>query len=400
LKWKKADPKWKVQYVTSKKAVIAKENVKSTKTWDIDKKRWSGLGFTVYMTLEDAKVRCRQLNINIKMKRQEEHKHLIEVEYKGFKDKLNAYIPNAYREEFEKRYFDLSLFELDEEIAESSMKRSRSVWIKAQTVILELRLEPFNFFNCSQLIYDYFIKGEYSASYTSKVLSVMNKWGAFVSYKLGQPYLSIPTPVGRRLQQLRRAYYGDDKKKRKESMPLTPDLLDSGKEKMLPENYKALFIAVWFGLRPMEVRRLLEHEDSYKVGLDDKGLCYIMVYQTKLMSRHPNDRWKIIPLIFTEQLEALKYIGEKKFKFPVNATIKRYFGPCVTSYGPRKGFVDLMALKGQPVDYISQWMGHSSVDRTLRNYKSKEITQYIDESGERQSISTVDYKLGKGKEDS
>jgi hypothetical protein len=40
-------------------------------------------------------------------------------------------------------------------------------------------------------------------------------------------------------------------------------------------------------------------------------------------------------------------------------------------YGGRKGFTDLMLSKGNTIENISIWMGHSTLDRTWRSYKQK-----------------------------
>lgn len=49
----------------------------------------------------------------------------------------------------------------------------------------------------------------------------------------------------------------------------------------------------------------------------------------------------------------------------------RYFGPGVTLYAGRKGFSDLMLSRGQSFENISIWMGHSTLQRTWRSYKSR-----------------------------
>jgi integrase len=56
--------------------------------------------------------------------------------------------------------------------------------------------------------------------------------------------------------------------------------------------------------------------------------------------------------------------------------MKKLFGPNTTLYGGRKGFTDLMLANDQDFVHISQWMGHSSIERTWKNYKSKRVTHY------------------------
>ena len=63
LPWKKSDPRWKVQFVSYKSKDTKNSNaVKAKKEWDVDPDRWRSLGFHKLMTLDEAKVRARQLN--------------------------------------------------------------------------------------------------------------------------------------------------------------------------------------------------------------------------------------------------------------------------------------------------------------------------------------------------
>jgi hypothetical protein len=66
------------------------------------------------------------------------------------------------------------------------------------------------------------------------------------------------------------------------------------------------------------------------------------------------------------------------FARPNVKIVKKYFGPDTTLYGGRKGFTDLMLAHQQNFINISQWMGHSSIERAWRNYKSKTIVHYDD----------------------
>ena len=63
LEWKKSFPKWKIQYVSYKsKDIKNSKAVHPKKTWDVEKDRWRALGFSKTMSIEDAKVRAKQLN--------------------------------------------------------------------------------------------------------------------------------------------------------------------------------------------------------------------------------------------------------------------------------------------------------------------------------------------------
>lgn len=57
--------------------------------------------------------------------------------------------------------------------------------------------------------------------------------------------------------------------------------------------------------------------------------------------------------------------------FKLVKTVRRYFGEGIDLYGGRKGFNDLMLSKGQALENISAWMGHSTLERTLRSYNQR-----------------------------
>ena len=63
-------------------------------------------------------------------------------------------------------------------------------------------------------------------------------------------------------------------------------------------------------------------------------------------------------------------------KHPLVKTIRRHFGQEAALYGGRKGFTDLMLNRNQSLEHIAQWMGHSSIERTWRHYKSRHTYHY------------------------
>jgi hypothetical protein len=90
----------------------------------------------------------------------------------------------------------------------------------------------------------------------------------------------------------------------------------------------------------------------------------------------PRYRWKLIPIVFTGQSDVVRIVESGNFKRPLNKTIQSYFGKFTTLYGGRKSFTDLMLGHQQQLENISQWMGHSTIERTWRNYKSRVITHF------------------------
>lgn len=102
----------------------------------------------------------------------------------------------------------------------------------------------------------------------------------------------------------------------------------------------------------------------------------LWVYQTKLMSVPPRYRWKLIPIVFEGQMDAVKIIESGDFKRPLSKCVRHHFGSYTTLYGGRKGFTDLMLDHQQQLENISQWMGHFSIERTWRSYKSRCVTHF------------------------
>jgi hypothetical protein len=131
-------------------------------------------------------------------------------------------------------------------------------------------------------------------------------------------------------------------------------------------------LTVWLGLRPKEVENLRD-ENLWRIETLITGRKILWVFQTKVIALPPEDRWKPIPLLFDEQEFALRIIEGRNFKRPLSKTMKRYFGSGIDLYGGRKGFVDLMLSRGQTLENISIWMGHSTVARTWRSYKNKKL---------------------------
>jgi integrase len=131
-----------------------------------------------------------------------------------------------------------------------------------------------------------------------------------------------------------------------------------------------LYLTVLFGLRPKEVDHLKDNA-LWRVETLTNGRKVLWVFQTKLIALPPQDPWKPIPLLYDEQHFALNFIYKGIFKRPLIKTMKRYFDPGIDLYGGRKGFTDLMLSRGQSIENISIWMGHSTLDRTWRTYKDR-----------------------------
>ena len=362
LKNKNKLPRWKVQFITYQK---------SRCEWDIAKERWNSIGFDTSMTLEQAKSRAKQINAQSEKKRQEIERKKLEEKSKALHLKFIASIPEVYKTEFEVK-FTHGRFQTP-----GWKKRFSTSWNAAQRMLLEVCLDPIDWHENYHLFYDYFYKKKFSFSYIKKILLVTNLWGQFLARRLGQAFIRIQIPRGTEKARLLEAYFEKCGSPSNQSDPSTPEQLENAKSKLKREQYNWLYLSIWLGLRPQEVDQLkLDH--LVRLQRDIHGKLILWVYQTKLVSVSPRYRWKLIPIIFKEQEIALKIIQKKQFHRPLVKTVKRYFGINTTLYGGRKGFTDLMLSQKQDFIHISQWMGHSSIERTWRSYKCRTITHYTE----------------------
>jgi len=376
---KRAEPKWKIQFVSYKKEHIKKltstKSKKPKKTWDIDKDRWKSLGFYKYMSVDEARCRCKQINIQIELKRQEEYFIQQQFKEKEFQKRFDSIMPEEFVNEFEKRF----LYRRDHGLNDNkrSISKPRSVWKAARKMIVSVGLEPSDWFYSHYDLYDYLYQKKYSIRYGYAILKMANLWGFFFCKKIGRAFLAVPPPRGYERQRLVECYYSKPVKGRRASKPIAPDILNNEKGKMLEGNFNWLFLTVWFGLRPKEVDNL-KNKELWKIENCLNGLTILWIFQTKLIALPRDERWKPIPILYDEQRFALRIIEGENIKRPLVKTVHRYFGDEVDLYGGRKGFTDLMLSKGHGIENISTWMGHSTLDRTWRSYKQRTKFHLID----------------------
>lgn len=370
LPWKKSLPRWKVQFVSYKKEDIKNSPAKKPKKeWDIENTRWRSLGFHSLMTVEEAKVRARQLNAQRCLKEQEKRIQLRKLEDAQSARRFDSVLPMEFVAEFEQRFIRIR----DSETIKGLRRKSRAyvIWKAAQRVIYELQIDPSDWLYSSHEIYDYFHRRKLSLRYSFAILKFVNLWGFFISKKLARPFHPIPVPRGYERQRLLDAFYEKDRTKCSvPSKEINPEQLAEVHGKLNQPNFNWIFLTVWLGLRPQEVDNL-QDRSLWRVEMLANGRKLLWVFQTKIIALPPEDRWKPIPIIFEQQEFALRIIESGTFKRPLTKTIRKYFGQGTTLYGGRKGFSDLMLSKGQAFENISVWMGHSTLDRTWKSYKRR-----------------------------
>jgi hypothetical protein len=369
LAWKKKTPSWKVQFISYQREDTKSSSAKKPKKeWDIEKERWRSLGFHSSMTVTEARARARQLNAQIALKRQEERIRKEQFVEDETRKRFESILPIEFVQEFEKRF--VRARDRETESGKRRTTHARVVWRAAQGMIVKVGVEPSDWFYYTHEIYDYFYDKKYSVRYIQSILKFANLWGFFICKKMARPFLPIPFPRSYERQRLLEAFYQKTTGARRPSLPLLPSDLKNAALTLNRRNYNWLYLTVWLGLRPQEVDNL-ENADLWSLETLPNGRKVLWVFQTKIVALPPEDRWKPIPLLFDEQLFALKILQTGIFKRPLVKTVKKYFGPKVDLYGGRKGFSDLMLSRGQVLENISIWMGHSTLERTWRSYKNK-----------------------------
>lgn len=321
------------------------------------------------MTIEQARIRARQLNAQINLKRYEEKRLKSEAEVKEFELKCVGFLPEPLLLQFEERYFAGS------RLQRVLKNKELSHWRAAQKLIFEIQLEPSDWYDETHRIYDWFHKQRFELSYVKKIIRIMNLWGFFISRKLGKPFFSVKFPRGLEKDRLLNAYFTKMRKTMHQSDPLQPAQLEKAKPLMGKRHFNWLYLSVWLGLRPLEIDQLKDRQ-RFRLRKGADGKYVLWVFQRKLTSLPHRYLWKLIPLFLKQHSIVPQIIKSGEFQRPLVKSIKRYFGESTTLYGGRKDFTDLMLSFDQDFFNISQWMGHSSIDRTWKNYKSRVITHY------------------------
>jgi hypothetical protein len=341
---------WKVQiesYVGGKR-----------KTSDLPETEYMRLGFRKDMSLEEAQARRDQLNAQEELKRIEVKRAVI-AERQHIEDTTScAFLPPA----------DVSEFEQKELFARGQSPKKASHWRVARRLIRDLKLDPSEWSDSARHFYDWFYKRQDSPSHMQKVMRVLNDWGKFQGRKYKKYFEPVPLPTGNEKSRLWKAYY-QKRERGLESDPISPEKLESVKSSLKKEHYNWLYLSVWFGLRGSEIDSIAEGK-HFKIETTE-GIPVLHVFQTKLSSLREEDQWKLIPCILPEQLKGIVIIKSGKFTRPGRKVFKSRFTDRTTTHGGRKNFTDMMLDKGYSLEDISSWLGHTTIERTWKSYKSK-----------------------------
>lgn len=232
-------PKWKLQFASHKKEhAVNSKSKKPKKEWDIPKQRWFSLGFQPNMTIEHARARAQQLNAKLHIKRHEERRLALEKTAADLQNRFNAAIPELYKQDFEQKYV-FGRFNGPE-----WRKRFLRTWRAVQKMLLEIQLDPADWYDEMHRFYDYFHARRFSLSYIRRILQLANLWGYFLSRKLGQPFVKIPVPRGKEKERILSAYFEKQGRHVCESDPITPKQLEQARTKLDKSHYNWLYLSI------------------------------------------------------------------------------------------------------------------------------------------------------------
>lgn len=329
----------------------------------VPKDAYSNFGLSPTNTLEEARARVSNLN---KKKSIDAHKAAGAARRAEFEASVSAvFMDPTQAAEFKRRLIDSSFSKSD--------KKLISHWHTIQKVITELQLEPHEFADEGNRILKLFRSRRYSPDYIQKLIRVLNLFGSFVCKGQGRHYEPIQKPRGHVRESLADAYQSKEGSRAGGSKPLTPKLLtDKKSEFTVPGQYEWVFVSFWFGLRPIEVT-----SKDWKVEVEPDGTQILWVYQSKLTSVPKDRRWKLIPILYEEQKQALAFLQLGSVKRPLCKTIVSIFGKGFGLYAGRKGFADEMEkVRKHSIVHVSTWLGHATLDRTMKNYRNRLKANY------------------------
>ena len=316
------------------------------------------LKFNPTWTLEEARNRAKQMNAEraVDDRKAANAARRVHVEQPLVE---SAFLPKALVEDFTTR------LKTDCCGTEAHERRLLSRWRIVQQMIAELRVQPADYADQRRLFYRYCIERNWSLYYTNALLKILNLWGAFVSRKQRVFFEKVPPPRGVERERVAESNEASANYRAGGSSPLSVAGLGKLAGRLSEDQYRWVYCSYWFGLRPSEVN------GEFKVERQGSETT-LWVYQPKLVTLPKPKRWKAIPILYPEQVQALEWMESRALIPPLVKTMQKYLDDERAGlYSGRKGFTDLMLGLGQKLEDVSVWMGHTTIERTWRNYKNR-----------------------------
>lgn len=345
-------PKWCVKY---KSATVKERTVKASE--------WGALGFISGMSREDADRLCEELTKSDRGRVLENKRNKI-LSRLAEEDAIEcSRLPPLACQAFQDEVILKRLSGNDKRrLAKNKLTEN---WRTCKRLIRKIESPPENWADDAILFYNEFEAMAVSQSYVGKLIRMLNQWGFYISKRNRQPFEPIAKPDRGQNRRLLKAFR--ERGRSKKSKPLSPELLETHRAAFKQSEYRWLFISIWLGLRPEEIDIL-----RYEAFFDPKqNVDVLRVFMPKIVTEDENDSWKLIPLLYFEQKACAEYMKAGDLERPSLAKLHAAFGKGTGVYGGRKGFQDLMKLKGHDDLVIADWMGHLDVKTTRRSYRNK-----------------------------
>jgi hypothetical protein len=311
------------------------------------------LGLRPEMTIAEAKECVRVGQLEAKKKLRDRRRHEIATRVTAEQEIASVYLPDGLVKTFE----------------ETTMPRRKlrtAHWKAARRYIIRANLNPSKWYDEVDVFYRFFEQDARSPDYSRRILRILNEYGWEYCKQFTLPWRDLPLPRGHWYDRIRKAYKAKLKTRGRhfDCPRLHPDALAKAEHDMKPEQWRWLYVALWFGLRPEETNELTSAPEKHWVSQDPRaGVKVLTVLQPKV-----DDKPKHIPILFPEQERALEFIAGRKLEKPLVKTARRHFGAGIRLYSCRKGFVNLMDERGRELHEISAWLGHENTDTTRRFY--------------------------------
>lgn len=333
-------------------------------------------GFSPNLSYDEAKSRATQLNAQGKLKLQAARRAKIAERLDTERLEALAFLPMTDIHEFENKILAPKFLSVD--VWDPKHKLAVK-WRAAIKTMGAVKLDPSEWAEKPFLFYNYFLTKMFSTGYVERIIAMMNLYGYFYCRKYAKAFCPIPPLKGIQRQKQINAYSKNPHRRHKAER-ITPSELEAQRGNLGEELYNWIFLSLWLGLRPEEVDALKNPLPSYGHFFELKDDCkIIVVYQSKLKnSVEEEDRWKRIPILYPEQERALEIIESGKFHRPLPQTMQLHLGKKhADTYSGRKSFTDLMLGFGQRLEDIQGWMGHTTIERTWKDYKSRKVVHFI-----------------------
>lgn len=333
----------------------------------VPKHTWLSKGIDPSWTAKQAQEWARSENARLKVDRIREAQVRTEERLAAKRLAELAFLPSREVEEFERT-------RILKRSARASHHKRKILWESVRTCLTTLQIDPENHADEATRFYDYFVDKAYSPSTVQKMLRWINDWGQFYCKRRKVFYEPVPAPRGTDRRDIEDAARQKKVKRgNRVSAALTFEHLESRKSKLKPEHYNWLYVALAFGCRPTDMDAL-HGEFPYKTWEQD-GVQVVDIYQPKVRE------YKSVPCFRPEQRRALTLLKSAKLRKPGYATLKRHLGPEYSLYCARNNFIPWMLQKKYPIERISKWMGHKTIERTWEYFNKLKDRRLITQAG-------------------